>query len=68
MMQPPRSLTAVVHVKFHYGEAVSEKPDEGQVELLNKLMENTSSLDPELQRILVDFANQMQATTEQSPR
>lgn len=68
MIQSPRSLTAIVHVKFHYGEGISKAPDESQIELLNNLMEKTSSLDPELQRILVGFADQMKATTGQSPR
>ncbi len=55
MMEAPKSLTAIVHVRFHYEDKKYTEP--GRAELLSKVMERASELKPELQQMLVDFAS-----------
>jgi len=46
MIEPPKSLTAVVHVRFHHGEAKTEAT-ESSIETLSKLLDHASELSPE---------------------
>ena len=55
MRELPRSLTATVHVMFHYEDGNDSEPR--RVELLSKVLERASELNPELQKMLVDFAS-----------
>ncbi len=55
MMQAPKSLTAIVHVKFHYEDSQNDEPS--RAELLSRVLERASELNPELQKMLVDFAS-----------
>ena len=57
MMRSPKSLTAVVHVKFCYGEEIIKQPGEAQVEMLSKVMDSASEMSPEFQEVLVQFAD-----------
>jgi len=59
MFQSPKSLTAVVHVRFHYEEPTSKSPSESEVEILSRLMDQASELEPSLQEILVQFAEHL---------
>lgn len=63
MIQSPKSLTAVVHVKFHYGEEETKQPGEAQVELLSNVMDSASEMSPELQEVLAQFADYLQKVT-----
>ncbi len=65
MIESPRSLTAVVHVRFHYGEAKT-KATEGGVEALSKLFDHASELSSEYQELLVKFANHLKETCNKS--
>lgn len=56
MIQSPKSLTAVVHVTFHYGEE-TKPAGEINVELLNQVMNSASEMTPNLQEILAQFAD-----------
>jgi len=56
-MEAPKSLTAIVHVKFHYEDNRSTEPR--RVELLSKMLEHAADLKPELQQMLLDFASHM---------
>ncbi len=58
MMEAPKSLTAIVHVRFHYED--KKNTELGRAELLSKVMERASELNPELQRMLVDFASHVE--------
>jgi len=55
-MESPKSLTAVVHVRFHYNQA-GEPPRQGEIEVMGKLLDKASDMDPELQELLVKFAD-----------
>lgn len=59
MFQSPKSLTAVVHVRFQYEEPTSKSPSESEVEILSRLMDQASELEPSLQEILVQFAEHL---------
>jgi hypothetical protein len=54
MNEIPKSLTAIVHVRFQYGGGISTKPR--RAELLSQVVERASELNPELQEMLVNFA------------
>ncbi len=54
-MELPKSLTAIVHVRFHYEDR--KNSELSRAELLSKVLERASELNPELQSMLVDFAN-----------
>jgi len=64
MMQSPKSLTAVVYVRFNYEEARIEPPGKGDVEMLNNLMDRASALDPQFQEILVKFGDYLRKAGE----
>jgi len=61
MMGMPKSLTAIVHVRFHY-EDVKRTGGDGEprrAELLSRIVERAADLSPELQKILEEFAKQV---------
>lgn len=62
MIETPKSLTAIVHVRFHYEESRSKLPSEGEIEILANLMDTASELDPDFQEILIKFANHLKKT------
>ena len=57
MMNTPKSLTATIHVRFHYKEPELEKATEGETKVLDELLARVSELAPEHQDLLVKFAN-----------
>jgi len=62
MMGVPKSLTAIVHVRFHYEDVERTGGDDGEprrVELLSRIVERAADLSPELQKILGEFAKQV---------
>lgn len=71
MLESPKSLTATIHVKFHYKEPEAEPIREGQAEIMNRILDRTSELDPELQELVVKFASYLndigQKEDKQSP-
>jgi len=56
-MEFPASLTAIVHMRFHYDEKERKIVGEAYVQLLDELMGRAAGLDPELQELLVKFAD-----------
>jgi len=52
----PSSMTALVNVRFHYDEENRKLSGEVELQLLDELMGNADRLGPELQEILVKFA------------
>lgn len=59
MMENPKSLTAVIHVNFKYGESESKKIGENEIEMLNKVLDKAYDLSPDMQEILIKFAAYM---------
>jgi len=57
MTMSPKSLTAVVHVRFHYEEPEAKPPSQGEIQILSSLMDRASELNPEMQEVLVKFAS-----------
>jgi len=57
MIESPKSLTAIVHVKFHYKELGSKPVDQDEIEMLAKILDQGSELSPGMQEILLKFAD-----------
>jgi len=55
MFESPKSLTAVIHIRFK--EPTGKPPTEEEIEILNRMMDDANELDPELSEILVQFAD-----------
>lgn len=65
MIEKPKSLTAVVHVNFNYGESESKKISESEIEILNRILDQAHDLTPDMQEVLVKFAEYMNKLQEQ---
>jgi len=61
-MELPRSLTAIVHMRFHYNEEKGRLLGEAEIQLLDELMGRAAGLEPESQELLVKFADYMSKT------
>jgi len=57
MIKSPKSLTAIVHVKFHYKEPETKPVGQSEIEMMARVLDQASHLEPEMQEILVKFAN-----------
>ena len=54
MMHVPKSLTAVVHVRFK--ESETQEVDASEIEMMSKILDQASEMPPDLQEILAKFA------------
>ncbi|GAH81942.1 unnamed protein product [marine sediment metagenome] len=68
MIQSPKSLTAVVHVKFHYEETEPKPVSELDVEMVSQILAKASGLEPELQELLIKFAGHLNQVMETEER
>ncbi|MBA7685508.1 hypothetical protein ES703_93933 [subsurface metagenome] len=72
MMKSPKSLTATIYVRFHYEEPEGSPLFAGQTEMVGRILDQANDLDPDLQEILVKFADHLstqgQEKAEQSPK
>lgn len=63
-MPQPTSLTATIHVSFHYAEPEKEAEKEpvtaSQVTRLSQILEDADNLDPDMMRILCKFATYLE--------
>lgn len=59
MVSLPNSLTAIVHLRFHYDEEKKKLVGEAEIQLLDELLGRAADLDPELQELLTKFAEYM---------
>ena len=59
IVESPKSLTAVVHVNFHYQEPQVKPVGEGEIEILSRILNQASGLSPEMQEVLVKFADHL---------
>ena len=57
MIESPKSLTAVVHVKFHYEDAEDKPISEQDIELVSQILTKAAGMKPEEQSLLVRFAD-----------
>ena len=57
MIQPPKSLTAIVHMRFQYQEPETRPAGEGEIELISNILEQAADLPPDLQATLLQFAD-----------
>lgn len=57
MIETPKSLTAIIHVKFNYEQSAAKTPDAKDIELLSNILDQTSNLAPEMQEIIAKFAD-----------
>ena len=57
MLESPKSLTATIHVRFHYKEVEPGPVDAGETEIMSKVLDQAAELSPELQELLVKFAD-----------
>ena len=69
ILQSPKSLTATIHVRFHYKEEEEQQkpPDEDGLQIINRLLDKAAELQPSLQDLLVRFADHLKniSTNEQ---
>jgi len=68
MIKSPKSLTAVVHVKFHYEDKEPKPVSELDVEMVSQILAKASGLKPELQELLVKFADHLSQVKESEER
>lgn len=66
MIETPKSLTAVVHVKFNYRESAAKTPDAKEVEILSDILDQAADLSPEMQEIIVKFADYLGQLTDRA--
>jgi len=57
MVNLPSSLTAVVHMRFHFDEHKKRLVGEAEIQVLDELLGRAGDLEPELQEMLVKFAD-----------
>uniref|UniRef100_A0A6H1Z8A2 Uncharacterized protein n=1 Tax=viral metagenome TaxID=1070528 RepID=A0A6H1Z8A2_9ZZZZ len=62
----PSSLTAIVHMKFRYDEKERKLVGEAEIQLLDELLGRAGELDPELQELLVKFADYVSKSSTKS--
>ena len=70
MLEAPKSLTAVIHVRFNYKESEAKPVSEGETQILSRILDQASELSTDKQELLVKFAdyiNQLGKKDEQSP-
>ncbi len=56
-MIAPKSLTATIYVRFHYQEPEVGALTGGDTQTINKILDQASELSPDLQELLVKFAD-----------
>ncbi|MFW6112589.1 MAG: hypothetical protein ACOC6S_03360 [Chloroflexota bacterium] len=73
MKDMPDSVTAIVHARFHYKGEQEPEPERGKqrrLHLLRKILDGAVDMDPQLRRMLEEFAEHLKETPnggEQSP-
>lgn len=61
----PKSLTAIVHVKFHYQEL--EKPvTQSEIEMMSEILDHVSELNPDHRDIIINFVDYLSQRKENS--
>lgn len=60
MIESPKSLTALVHVRFHYKEPEAKPVGESELELVGRILDRASELSREQQELLLKFAHYLE--------
>jgi len=55
----PLSMTATIHVKFHYQDTKTKGVEKGDVEMINHILERASGMSPEERTFLTRFAEHL---------
>lgn len=63
-MESPRSLTAVVHVKFNYKERKNPKVNKSDLEVMSKILDQADEMPLEYQELLAKFADYLKNLSE----
>jgi len=66
MIETPKSLTAIIHVRFNYQDAEAKTPGTGEIELLSRILDKASGLSPEMQEVVVKFADYLGDLTDRA--
>ena len=53
----PHSLTATIHVKFHYKDAGAKGVEKGDIEMINHILERASGMTDKERTFLTRFAD-----------
>lgn len=67
MLESPKSLTATVHVRFHYTEPEAKPMSDSQTQMIGKILDQAAEMEPEFQELLLkftDYLNQQKQKTE----
>ena len=59
MIAVPKSLTAVVHVKFDYDGQKPQPVSDSDIKIISRILDKAAGMEPELQEILVKFADHL---------
>lgn len=55
MLESPKSLTATVHVRFHYTEPATKPMSDSQTQMIGKILDQAAEMEPEFQELLLKF-------------
>jgi len=62
-MGVPKSLTATIHVRFHYKEPEPGQVIAGETKLIDELLVHAGDMAPELQDLLLKFAKSLRGNS-----
>jgi len=57
MFESPKSLTATIYVRFHYKEPEIGPASQTTTEMVARILDQATEMDPELQELLNKFAS-----------
>jgi len=63
-MESPKSLTAVVHVRFNYKEHQDSKIVKSDLEVMSKILDQAAEMPAEHQELMVKFADYLKGISE----
>ena len=66
--ESPKSLTATVYVRFHYKEREPEPVSPGETEMVHRILDRASELNPEMQEVLLKFADYLKRLGEEEAK
>jgi len=58
--QSPKSLTAIIHVRFHYKEEQGKEASDSEIAMMSRILDHASELPKDQQEILVKFAEYLE--------
>ena len=58
--QSPKSLTAIVHVRFHYKEEQGKEASDSEIAMMGRVLDHASELPKSQQEILAKFVEYLE--------